>query len=288
MAEPGALQQATIAAANDAQAPLCRRWLPAAFARTGPAPELLVASVDGGACGALALEWCAGGFALHMHVEPGQRRRGIGSALQAAAIALARGETAALRAAAPVSQGSPAAAFLQARGFAVTRHLLVFDSDGERYSATLTALLRRAHKRVPPKTELVALAATPAGVVAGLIAAEFDVPRYDVIAKLDPGHADAYEQQLSQVLLHDGVAAGAILGRRYGDTIEVDINVVTPALRHGVANLMLLEAIGRLSRQAGVQRFRFSCEAHVSDTVHLGERSSAQRLPDRLLYALTL
>jgi hypothetical protein len=149
-------------------------------------------------------------------------------------------------------------------------------------------LLRRAGKRVPAGLALRPLAGTPPAVVAGLVAGEFGVPRHDVVAKLDAAHPDAYDPQLSQILLRDGAAAGAILGRRYGEVIEIDINVVVPDLRGGVANLMLLEAIGRLSKAAGVARFRFSCEAHVRDTLNLGERSSAVRLPDQLLYSLPL
>jgi GNAT superfamily N-acetyltransferase len=277
-----------IVPAGEAHAPACRLLLPAAFPARGRAPELLVATGAEGIRGALALAWVPGGFSVLLQVLPAWRRSGIGRALMAQGVALARGETPALRAWMPVSADSPADAFLRACGFRVTRRLLVFDTDGDRYSAVLSTLLRRARKRIPAGMALRPLAGMPLPPVAGIVAGEFGVPHHDVIARLDDNHPDAYDRQLSQVLVRDGTLAGAILGRRYGDVIEVDVNVVAPDLRRGVANLMLLEALGRLSKEAGIRRFRFSCEAHVRDTLHLGERSDAARLPDQLLYSLPL
>jgi len=278
----------TIGAPTDAQAALCRQWLPGAFPRTGAAPELLVASHAHGVQGALALDWVPGGFVLHMYVAPASRRQGIGRALLAQAVALADGETPALRVTLPVAQGSPADSFLQEAGFAVTRRLIAFHTDGGNYGPTLSALLRRASKRLPEAVTLVPLAQAPLPTVAALVAGQFGLQYDDMLAKLDPAHADPYDHRLSQVLLREGAAVGAILGRRYGDVIEVDINVVALALRHGIANLMLLEAIVRLSEQAGLKRSRFSCEVHIRDTVNVGARLLAARLPDQLQYGLPL
>jgi GNAT superfamily N-acetyltransferase len=277
-----------IRSATDAEAPLCRQLLPAAFAPTGRAPELWVACGREGICGALALAWVPGGFTVWMNVLAAWRRGGIGRALMAEARRSAEGETPALRAWHPVSKDSPADAFLQACGFACTRHLLVFDTDLARNSAALSARLARARRRMPATLSLWPLAEAPPSAVAALVAGEFSVSPHEALAKLAPDHPDPYAPHLSQVLMADGAVAGAILGRRYGDVIEIDINVVVPDLRGGVANLMLLEAIGRLSGEAGVGRFRFSCEAHVRDTLNLGERSNAVRLPDQLLYSLPL
>ncbi|MDB5960967.1 MAG: Acetyltransferase family protein [Massilia sp.] len=278
----------TIAAATNAQAPLCRHLLPAAFPRVGAAPELLVASGANGVHGVLALDWVSDGFVLHLHVVPASRRCGVGRALVAQAAAMARGETRRLRTATLVFETSPESAFLRSCGFTVTRRLLAFDTDGGRYGPTLSALLRRAGKHVPPGLTVGPLASAPAAGVAALVGWQFGVLQHDAVAKLDPRHPDPYDQQLSQVLMRDGVVVGAILGRRFGNIIEVDVNVVAPSLRHGLANLMLLEAIMRLGEQAGVQRARFSCEAHVRDTVNIGARLSAARMPDQLSYALML
>jgi GNAT superfamily N-acetyltransferase len=278
----------TIGAPTDAQAPLCRQWLPGAFPRAGAAPELLVASDAHGVHGVLALDWVPGGFVLHMHVAPARRQQGAADALPAQALALAGGETAALRVTMPVAQGSPADRFLQASGFTVTRRLIAFDTDGGNYGPTLSALLHRGRKRLPEGVTIVPLAQAPLPTVAALVAGQFGLLYDDMLAKLDPAHADPYDHQLSQVLLRDGVAVGAILGRRYSEVIEVDINVVTPALRRGLANLMLLEAIVRLSGQAGLKRSRFSCEVQVRDTVNVGARLLAARLPDQLQYGLLL
>lgn len=278
----------TVAVATDTQAPLCRHLLPAAFPRSGAAPELLVASDAQGMHGVLALDWTADGFVLHLHVIPASRRRGIGRALLAQAVCLARGETQRLRTVTLVSEGSPASAFLQSCGFVVTRRLLAFDTDGGHYGPTLSALLRRAGKRVPAGLTVVPLVSAPISGVAALVGWQFGILHHDAVAKLDPRHPAPYDQQLSQVLMRDGLVAGAILAQRFGDIIEVDVNVVAPSLRHSPANLMLLEAIIRLGQHAGLQRARFSCEAQVRDTVNMGARLSAARLPDRLSYALTL
>lgn len=273
--------------ASDAEMPACRALLPAVFPARGRAPEILVARGPEGIRAALALAWVPGGFPFLLHVAPAWRRAGIGRALVAHAATLAQGETPLLRAWAPVAQGSAADAFLRACGCTIARRLLVFETDGARYSAVLSALWRRASRRLPAGMTLQALQAAP-GAAAVLVAAEFGVPRPDVMARLDPAHPDAYDDRLSQLLLRDGTAVGAILGRRYGDVIEVDVNVVAPELRHGVGNLMLLEALGRLSLEAGVGRFRFACEEHVRDTLNLGARSDAQRRPDQLSFHLAL
>jgi GNAT superfamily N-acetyltransferase len=278
----------TIAAATDAQAALCCHLLPAAFPRNGAAPELLVASGAQGVHGVLALDWVPDGFVLHLHVVPASRRCGVGRALVAQAVAMARGETARLRVTTLVSEASPASAFLESCGFIVTRRLLAFDIDGLGYAATLSALLRRAGKHVPAGVTVGPLASAPTSGVAALVAWQFGILQQDAVAKLDPRHPQPYDQQLSQVLMRDGIVVGAILGQRFGDIMEVDVNVVAPSLRHGLANLMLLEAIMRHGNKAGLQGARFSCEAHVRDTINIGARLSASRTPDRLSYALML
>lgn len=272
-----------------AQWPACRRLLPAAFARHGRAPELLVANGPEGMRGVLAQAWTAGGFAILLEILPPWRRRGIGRALVAQAVAQARGETPALRSWSAVAQGSDADAFLRACGFVPARRLLVFETDGVRYGE-LSTLLRRAGRRRTEKLLLQPLQSPSVapGAVARLVAGGFGMTCESMAAMLDPDHPDPYDGKLSQVLMCDGEPVGAILGRRYGKIIEVDVNLVIPALRHGVGNLMLLEAISRLSREAGIGLFRFMCEAHVRDTIKLGARANAARQPDRLWYALPM
>lgn len=271
----------------DAELGACRQLLPAAFPSKGRIPELLVARGPEGVRAALALAWVPGGFPIALHVSPAWRRVGIGRSLVAHACTIAQGETPQLRAWSPVLQDSIADAFLKACGFSVAHHLKVFETRDAGFSDVLTSLLQRAARRLPEGLAIQPLATAPCAA-ASLVAGEFGVPRPDVMAKLDPSHPDAYDPRLSQVLMQDGAAVGAILGRRYGDVVEVDINVVAPGLRHGVGNLMLIEAIGRLSREAGVQRCRFACEENVRDTLNLGARSDAFRRPDQLSYCLPL
>jgi len=275
-----------IGAPIDAQLPECQRLLPAAFPPSGRAPELLVASGDEGLRGVLAQAWTPGGFAILLHVLPRWRRMGIGRALLAQAKAHAQGETPALRAWHQVPQGSGADAFLIACGCSVVRRLLVFETDGARYQEWVR-LMQRAGKRVPAALSVQPLAKAPQSVAA-MVAAEFRVPEAHMADKLDPRHPDPYDSSLSQVLFYNGEPAGAILGRRYGNLIEVDVNMVAPHLRRGVANLMLLEALARLSREAGIACFRFTCEQHVQDTINIGRRADAVQRPDQIFYALEL
>ena len=264
--------------------------LPAAFPATGAAPELFVAPGPEGIRGALAIAWVAHGFSVLVHVAAPWRRQGLGSALIEAAAASALGETAALRAWMPVSEGSGAAAFLQAAGFRNMRRLLVFETDAIRFAETMHGLLRRAQAggRVSRHFQLATLAAAPLRGVIDLVAPEFSTLAHDVAARMAPDQHDGYDRALSLVLLHDGTVVGAMLCRRFDDLVEIDINVVDPALRHGPANLILLEGMARMSQAAGIRRFRFSCEEHVRDTLNLGRRAGAIRMPNQLLLARPL
>jgi hypothetical protein len=79
-----------------------------------------------------------------------------------------------------------------------------------------------------------------------------------------------------------------MLCRRFGDVADIDVNVVTPELRRGWANVPLLEGMARRCHAVGGVRFRFSCEEHVRDTLNLARCSGARQLPTQVLLALPL
>ena len=264
--------------------------LPAAFPASGAAPELLVAPGPEGIRGALAIAWVPGGFSVLVQVAPPWRRQGLGLALINAAAVSALGETPALRAWMPVAEGSGAAAFLVVAGFRVVRRLHVFETDAVRFAQSMSALLRRAQAggRVSPHFQLTTLAQAPLAGIVDLVAREFGTLAHNVAARLAPDRHDGYDQALSLVLLQHGAVVGAMLCRRFDDLAEIDINVVDPALRHGLANVILLEGMARMSQDAGIGRFRFSCEEHVRDTLNLGRRAASVRMPNQLLLARSL
>ena len=79
-----------------------------------------------------------------------------------------------------------------------------------------------------------------------------------------------------------------MLCRRVGDRVDIDVNVVAPELRRSWANVVLLEGMARRGRAAGVNRFQFTCEEHVRDTLNLARRSAARQLPTQLVLVLPL
>ena len=233
--------------------------------------------------GAAALAWVPRGFPVLVHVREGWRRGGVGRALVEAAMDAAAGETRFVRAWSPVEQDSAPARFLAACGFTVFKRLLTFETDGVAFETAMGALLRRARARVPADASLVTLAEAPAQEVVRLVAPQFDALPHDVAWRLRPGVAGGYDPALSLVLMHAGRVAGAILCRRFGDSIEVDANVVAPAYRRGWANLLLVEGITRRARAAGLATCRFCCEEHVTNTLNLGRRTQARFLAPKLL-----
>ena len=264
-----------------------RALLPDTFPALGRPPECLLAERDGEVVGAAAMAWVPNGFPVLVHVRPEARRQGIGRALLATHRAAAQGETAGLRGWHPVDDGSGAAHFLQACGFAVHTRLQAYASDPARLGAAMTALLARMAPRIPPGATLVPPAQAPAAALARLLATHFTV-RHNLAALLAGAGAAGWDQALSLALLVDGAVAGAVLARRDGEALEVDLNVVAPEWRGGWANVMLVEGVLRQGRAAGLTRLRFMAEPHVRDTINLARRAGGVRLPDKLAMVLRL
>lgn len=252
----------------------------------GWSAELLVAATGEELVGVAAVAWVPGGFRVLLHVQEGWRCKGVGRRLIAAVAASAAGETASLRPWSPLQEDDVAVSFLQAVGFRTTQRLLVFETDAARFGAAMTALLGRLAARMPAGLGLVTLEAAPADSLIRLLSEHFHQLPHHAASLVMPGMPHGYDRNLSLVLMRDGAAVGAMLCQSKPDHLLVDVNLVIPALRQGPANLMLLEAMARRARAAGVTTFRFSCEEHVRDTIGLARRSGARRLPALLSMAL--
>jgi GNAT superfamily N-acetyltransferase len=277
--------------ASDAEAAVCRATLPETFPAVGPAPECYVAIAPGaGVVGAAAVAWIPRGFPVLVRVSSGWRRQGIGRALLRSAIADAGGETSALRSWNTLPEGGDEADFLLACGFRILRRLLMFETDAVEFERSMTALLSRLRMagKLPRDMQLATLGETPPSELIALLAPQFATLPHDVAWRLTPDAPGAYDPALSLVLLMGRSTVGAMMCRRTADTVEVDVSVVAPALRHSWANVVLLEATARRCHAAGITRFRFCCEPHVRDTLNLARRSGARSLPAQVSLALPL
>ena len=273
--------------AHDGEAVACRDLLPDLFSSVGYAPELTVAVHEvEGVIGGAGVVFAEGGFPVSLAVAPGWRCRGVGAALLDAAVDQARGETHALRTASPVEADGPAAAFLSRRGFVETRRFLRFETEGVRGAAILGGLLARVRA---PRPTVVPMRQAPIDQAIALLATTFDAAPFAVARRLASGSVSGYDLDLSVAALDGDRVIGAMVCTRTGDRVEIDLNVVAPDQRRGgVANLALLEAIARLSADAGVRRYAFSCEPHVRDTRNLARRWNATELPSTIIMTQAL
>ena len=265
--------------------PVCRELLPAVFPAYGRPPELLVAAGPEGIMGAAATEWTARGFPVAICVDPQSRNRGLGRALLAAALDSMAGETALVRAWQPIPDQSPAARLFQNAGFTPMQRLIVFDTDGTRFERATLSLLERVSAGRP---DVGTLRQAPPDAVARLVSPYFTLLPHGLERQLTIGPPDGYDLDLSPVLLLDGQVAGAMLCRRLGQVLQIDLHVVAESARRTAASLRLVEAVTGRARQAGLERVRFFCDPAVRDTVNLGRRTGAVRLPSLLVLARQL
>ena len=259
------------------------------------APELWVA-VDPAVSkmvGAGAVGWQpvppGPGLPVQVHVIPSHRRRGIGTAVLRAIIDACTGHTGHLHSWASEAEGSPAALFCAAAGFAARSRLLEFDADGARFYAMIKSIHDRMAKsgKIPVELRVVSLREAPLEQVTALVSSQFaDVPSSTVVA-LSKGLIN-YDQDKSAVLLCGHEVKGALLYLWNGGNPVIDVNVVAPELRHGPGNVLLLEAATRKGLEGRATGFRFRCEEHVRDTLNLARRSGAKLAGVRLAFTRNL
>jgi GNAT superfamily N-acetyltransferase len=266
----------------DREAAACRALVPEAFPSSGWPADLLVASAAGGVVGAAAIAWISRGFPVLIRVAEAWRGRGVGRALLAAAIARVRGETRLLRTWRPVPEGSPASRLFASAGFQTDKRLIVFETDAAAFEAAMTALLARRAHRIPESARVVPITEAEPDQVAQLVATQFGVPPQEIARRLVPGALSGFDRELSLALLNGDVLCGAMLASRSGSLLVVEINVVAPDWRRGWTNSMLVEAMARRGRAAGIELFRFCCQEHVTDTINLGRRTGARSFPAEL------
>lgn len=280
--------ECAIRQALDADQQACRLLLPQAFGAE-TAPEALVAlDADGEIVGACALSWCnapkpetePSGFALLVHVVPARRRQGIGRALVEAAAAWARDESPGLRSWLPVEDGSGEAEFLRRAGFALHHRTLHFETDLAGFHAIVEGLRARLERsgRLPHGARIMPLRDAAAWEVAALVAPEFAAPHAEILRRLQPTEADAFDVERSVALTIAGRLAGVLIFTWNGGQVAIEVIVVAPDFRGGSANVLLLEAATRAAMNGGAARFRFFCDERTRDTLGLARRAGARPL----------
>ena len=280
--------------ARDAEARACRLLMPEAFSATY-APELWVAldPSNSNVVGAGAVGWQpmppGPGFPVELHVIPSHRRRGIGTAVLQAIVEACTGHTERLHSWASEVEGSPAAGFCTAAGFAPRSRLFEFDADGMRFYTMIKTIHDRLANsgKIPPELRIVSLREAPLEQVTALVGSQFaDVPLSTATA-LSKGLIN-YDQDKSAVLLQGQAVKGALLYLWNNGNPVIDVNVVAPELRHGPGNVLLLEAATRKGLEGRATGFRFRCEEHVRDTLNLARRSGAKLASVRLAFSRTI
>ncbi len=285
---------AVVRPARDAEARACRLLMPEVFSPSY-APELWVAldPMGSGIIGAGAVVWQpmppGPGFPVQLHVIPSRRRRGIGTALLQAIADACSGHVECLHSWANEAEGGPAAAFCTAVGFVPRRRILDFDADLARFYAMIKPIHERLRKsgKIPSDLRIVSLREAPLEQVTALVRSQFaDMPLSTMMA-LSQGLIN-YDQDKSVTLMRGSEVKGALLYLWNDGKPIIDVNVVAPDLRHGPANVLLLEAATRNALGARATGFHFRCDDHVRDTVNLARRSGASPTGVSVAFTRTL
>lgn len=278
--------------AADHEMRACRLLMPDVFWPRS-APDLWVA-IDPETSllvGAAAIAWHMAsdqpGFPLHLHVPAALRRRRIATALVQAIVRACAGNAPRLNSWFDVAAESPAAAFLTANGFMVSRRMFEYEAGPQFYPRikAITDRLRKAGKL--PDFQIVSLRQAPAEEVTALIAAHFRTASVTALSGVAQG-AGTQDPDRSVVLTDAGRVRGALLySWNDGDPV-IDAWVVAPEARGTAASLMMVEAATRNGLDARAQRFRFSCADDVRDTINLAQRGGAVLTATKLKFSLPL
>jgi GNAT superfamily N-acetyltransferase len=264
-----------------------RLLLPDTFSAT-QAPEVFLAVSEDAPhpVGAAAIAWVPGGFPVEVHVVPQFRRRGAGRALIEAVATAAAGETDRLRSWNMVGEGSLAEAFLRATGFVRSRRFLGFETDGAKFGP-IVAVMRRWLERggkIPQAARIVDLSVAPRLELIRLVSTELATLPATLAARITAQETSHYDNDLSVVLMLEGKIGGAMLMTRSAGIARVEVNVVAPELRHGWANVVILDEAARRAAASGLKRFRFFCDEHTRDTINVARRAGAASLGSGLFF----
>ena len=239
----------SIKAAEEAALPACFAMLPSI---ASPDAEVFVARDEEGkllgAGGMLWRGWSSpSGFPVAIHVLPDSRRRGVGRALLAALQDRARGEADRLWAVESLEEGSEAAVFLEACGFATSKRQILFEADAATFLGHMQPLIARMRdrKRIPDEVTSVPLADVPLREVARLVAIEFRTGPPNIYRMLEQSRdMDPELAQISfahsRALMIEDALAGALLLKWNDGAPEILANVVAPEWRRGWVNALLL------------------------------------------------
>jgi len=272
------MSRISVSPATEAEAPAALALIGRTFE---PGLELLVARQGGELAGAAGVSWRhprkVAGFGLSVCVRPSQRRRGVGRALLRAAADLTAGETPGLWSQLPVDEGSAAAAFAEACGFAarLREHHFCFDAVGAaKVIGSIEQFLSR--RRTAETAKVVPLRDAPLEEAAWLLSAEFgDGPGATLARLRAEAQTGVIDLDRSSAVMADSRLAAFSLAALHEDVLRIEAIVVAPQWRGGWASMLLLNALVVEGRRAGATAVRFHCTDEALFTLKLARRLDA-------------
>lgn len=236
-----------------------------------PAGEVahLVARRGAEIVGVAAIDWQdrgeLDGFLMDVHVVPWARRQGIGTALCAAASALAQDETAGLWTQAAHDRESAEARFLEHCGFAPARGYFFYHAAIADYRDFCARIAARVRVRRAAGIAILPLSAAPLDQVAWLITAHY---ASSPLAMLHVLRERAATDRLSRIAMRGDRVAGAVIVREQDEGgVTIDAWAIDPRDRRGAVSPLLLDATLVAATEAGFTRFDFHCDELTRDTM---------------------
>ena len=292
MASTG-ISEITIRRPRDVEGPACRMLLPERAVRQMTRPDWLVAVQE-------AAPWIVGAasfqprervfIGVRVRVVRTHRRRGIGSRLLRHIIDEAvRRKMAAVLGRADGLTEPDAAPFLAAQGFRLLGRLTTVEADVLAMRDYLLGLRDRliAGGKVPANARLIRFSEAPQDQVARLYA-EYIVHNPEAEPAL-LRHPEFKEKIASSpVLMMDDQVVGILLVGVEGLLATVHARVVTPELRGGWVNPLMMGTATEDVWQAGARRVRFEIPPDNRDTEKLARRFQAETVSAWDRYGLRL
>jgi GNAT superfamily N-acetyltransferase len=212
---------------------------------------------------------------VDLHVIPPHRRRGIARQLLGRVIELASAKDfSSLRAWDWTDTDGEATRAWAALGFVPLQQRRDYQIDMEQALATLSPLLEKVRDRIPPGARVISLAEADEPAVIRLHEQYLGGNARLLQPMLRGSTPNAYNRDLSTVLLLDGEVVGIALGRTFGDsdTCEVDSRALHPSVRRRWANLWILHEGLRRGMAAGLRVMSYFTLDEHEDTRQLSDR----------------
>ncbi|MEX0777945.1 MAG: GNAT family N-acetyltransferase [Phycisphaeraceae bacterium] len=290
------LRPYAVGLAREPEVRAVRMLLPGVFGGLAPLLFAAVRVADAQVVGAAALiprpMGRPSGFKFAIRVVEPMRRRGIGTALLAAAAAEARArQMEALYAPTPIQIGSEAAVMWTHMGFTASQTENLYSIDPGTMIRRLAPAYERMRTRgwVPADARVIPLCQAPPQPVADLHVRFLGGSPPWVLGRIHGTGQDAFHSTASLVLMVGPSVGGALLCRRLEPTVStIDAVVIAPALRMGWANTMLKLHAAQNAQRDGIAELHFVAYQTHQDTRRMAMDSGARLvktsvIPYRLL-----